>query len=202
MSVMHDVLWRVRDPKSCWMAPDPNTNHWKPDIELLKVHYGEKSPLIERALQRKIPPDQGSIPEPLGLWAGAVGFRHSSTHGYNFIVVVHCYSILTIYCVLPCMSVMHDVLWRVMDPISRWMAPDLNTKHWKRDIEILKVHYREKSPLIKDRSRGPQVSGRVLWGPVILASRHSSTRGYHFFVVVFILNTHYLLCPTLYECDA
>ena len=62
------------------------------------------------------------------------------------------------------------------------------------------MHYGKKSPLIKDRSWDSQVSGRVLWGPVILGSHQSSTCGYHFFVVVFILHTHYLLCPTLYEC--
>ena len=76
---------------------------------------------------------------------------------------------------------------------------------------------RPSSGLIRDRSWGLWVSGWVLWGPVISApmgSHHSSTRGYHFIVVifilnihyfivvVFILNIHYLLCPTLYECDA
>ena len=128
---------RIGDPIPCYLrglAPDPSTNHWKPDIETLKVHYGEKSSLIK--------PHQGSIPGPLGLWVGAVGSRHSSTCDYHFIVVVeknqvlwvgavgschssirgyhlsfqhpwlslHCFSLytLTIYCVLPCMSVMHD----------------------------------------------------------------------------------------------
>ena len=32
-----------------------------------------------------------------------------------------------------------------------------------------------------------------------VGSRHSSTRRYHFIVFGFILNAHYLLCPTLYE---
>ena len=59
---------------------------------------------------------------------------------------------------------MHDVLWRVGDPISRWMAPDLNTNHWNPDIETVKVHYGEKLPLIKDQSWDPWVSGWVLWG--------------------------------------
>ena len=37
-----------------------------------------------------------------------------------------------------------------------------------------------------------------LWAGAV-GSRHSSTRGYHFIVVGFILNAHYLLCP---KCDA
>ena len=40
-----------------------------------------------------------------------------------------------------------------------------------------------------------------LWAGAV-GSRHSNTHGYHFIIVGFILNTHYLLCPTLYECDA
>ena len=64
----------------------------------------------------------------------------------------------------------HDVLWRVRDPISQWMmAPDPSTNHWELGIEMLKVHYRETSPLIKDQSQDPRVSGQVLWGPVIPA---------------------------------
>ena len=62
------------------LVPDPSTNHWEPDIETLKVLYGEKLSLIK--------PHRGSMPGPLGLWAGAVGSRHSSTCGYHFIVVV------------------------------------------------------------------------------------------------------------------
>ena len=36
-------------PIPCYLpglAPDQSTNHWKPDIEMLKVHYGEKLPLM------------------------------------------------------------------------------------------------------------------------------------------------------------
>ena len=53
----------------------------------------------------------------------------------------------------------------------------------------------------------PQVSSGIdpgtlgLWAGAV-GSCHSSTCGYHFIVVVFILNTHYLLCATLYECGA
>ena len=53
--------------------------------------------------------------------------------------------------------------------MSRWMACDLNTNHWKRDIEMMKVHNGEESPLIGDQSRSHRVSGQVLWGPVIPA---------------------------------
>ena len=82
------------------------------------------------------------------------------------------YSILTIYCVL-------------------------NTNHWKRDIEMLKVHYGEKSPLIKDQSRGPQVSGRVLWGPVIPVPVVITS------LLLSLYSTLTIYCvPTLYECDA
>ena len=71
---------------------------------------------------------------------------------------------------------MHDVLWGVGDPISRWMAPDLNTNHWNPDIETLKMHYREKLPLIKDRSWDPWVSGWVLWGQGLIPG-HPDLRG-------------------------
>ena len=88
---------------------------------------------------------------------------------------------------------------RVGDPIPcylRGLAPD----HWKPDIEMLKVHYGEKSPLIQPH-QGSILGPLGLWVGAV-GCPHSSTRGYHFIVVVFILNTHYLLCPTLYECDA
>ena len=41
---------RVRDPILRYLpslAPDPSINHWKPDIKMLKVHYGAKLPLIK-----------------------------------------------------------------------------------------------------------------------------------------------------------
>ena len=101
------------------------------------------------------------------------------------------------------MSVMHDALGRVGDPIPCYLhglAPDPSTNHWKPDIETLKVHYEEKSPLIKPH-RGSILGPLGLWVGAGMRAPHS-TRGYHFIVVVFILNTHYLLCPTLYECDA
>ena len=49
-----------------------------------------------------------------------------------------------------------------------WL-PDLSTNHWKPDIEMFKVNYEEKLPVIRDRSRGIRLSGRVLWGPLIPA---------------------------------
>ena len=88
----------------------------------------------------------------------------------------------------------NDVLGRVGDPISLYLpslafpcnalcrelripylciyptwTPDLSTNHWKPDIETLKVNYREKMPLVKDRSLGIRLSGGVLWGPLIPA---------------------------------
>ena len=72
MHVMHDALGRVGDP-ILHHLPGLAPNHWKPDIEMLKGHYGEKSPLIK--------PHRGSILGLLGLWVGAVGSRHSSTRG-------------------------------------------------------------------------------------------------------------------------
>ena len=78
------------------------------------------------------------------------------------------YSILTIYCVLLCMSAMHDALGRVGDPVPCYLR-SLEPDHWKLDIVTLKVHYGEKSSLIKDQSWGLWVSGWVLWGPLIPA---------------------------------
>ena len=90
---------RVGDP-ILHHLPGLAPNHWKPDIEMLKVHYGEKSPLIqphqESALWRKIAPHPASSLGPLGLWVGAVGSPHSSTCGYHFIVVVFIYSLFTV----------------------------------------------------------------------------------------------------------
>ena len=84
------------------MAPNLNTNHWKPDIETLKVQYGEKLLLIK--------PYRGLILGPPGLWAGAVGSRHSSTCGYHFIVSV-VFILITHYLLCPTyMSVMRDAL--------------------------------------------------------------------------------------------
>ena len=63
---------------------------------------------------------------------------------------------------------------RVGDPTLHYLpglAPDLTQapNHWKPDIEMLKMHYEEKSLLIRDRSWGLWVSGWVLWGPFIPA---------------------------------
>ena len=88
---------------------------------------------------------------------------------------------------------------RIGDPIPCYLR-GLEPDHWKPDIETLKVHYGEKSSLIKPH-QGSIPGPLSLWVGAV-GSRHSSTCDYHFIVVVFILNTHYLLCPTLYECDA
>ena len=50
--------------------------------------------------------------------------RQSNTRGYYSIIVIALYSILTIYCFSPCMSVLHDVFGRVGDPIA-WYLPGL-----------------------------------------------------------------------------
>ena len=43
------------------------------------------------------------------------------------------------------------MLWRVRDLISQWiMAPEPSTNHWEPGIEMLKVHYGEKLPFIRD----------------------------------------------------
>ena len=94
---------------------------------------------------------------------------------------------------------MHDALGRVGDPVPCYLR-SLEPDHWKPDIEMLKVHYGEKSSLIKPH-QGSIPGPLGLWVGAV-GSPHSSTCGYHFIIVVFILNTQYLLCPTLYECDA
>ena len=98
------------------------------------------------AISSLIRPHRGSIPGALGLLGCCCG--------------VLSFHFLTIYCVLPCVSVMHhafylghDVLWRVRDPISQWMmAPDPSSNHWEPGTKMLKVHCKETLHLIKDRS--------------------------------------------------
>ena len=193
-----DAWCRVRDPKSCWMAPNPNTNHWKPDIELLKVHYGEKSPLIERALQRKFPLIRIRSRNPWVsgqvLWDSIIPAPMVIISLLLFIVTQ--YSLFTVsYLVwVWCMEgygshIPIDGSWPKHKTLEAW--------HWNAESAL----WRKIAPH-QGSIQGPPGLWAGAVGPVIPGSRHSSTRGYHFFVVVFILNTHYLLCPTLYECDA
>ena len=87
---------------------------------------------------------------------------------------------LTIYCVLACMSVMHDALGgshSLLRIYPAWPLTQAQTigsltlKRWKCNME--KNHF--SSGLIGDRSWDPRVSGRVLWGlvtpvPVVITS--------------------------------
>ena len=132
--------------------PDLSTDHCKPDIETFKVNYGEKLPLRDqsRGIRR--------------LWAGAVGTPHSSTHGYYFNVVGSHIPVST----QPGLSLYGELRIPYLFICPTW-PPDLSTNHWKPDIETFKVNYGEKLPLVKDRSRGIRLSGRVLWGPLIPA---------------------------------
>ena len=95
---------RAGDPIPCYLpglAPDPSTNHWKLDIETLKVQYGEKLVLIR--------PHWGSILGPQVSGQVLSGFV-IPVPVVIISLLLSLYSILTIYCVVPCMSVMHDVL--------------------------------------------------------------------------------------------
>ena len=80
------------------MAFDPSLNHWEPGIEMLKVHYGETSPLIKDRSQD--PWVSGQV-----LWGPVIPAPTVITS-----LLLALYSMLTIYCVLLCMSVMHDAL--------------------------------------------------------------------------------------------
>ena len=124
-------------------------------------------------------------------------------------------SFLTIYCVLPCMSVMHDALgkdWGSHIPLSTWAMMyyggsgaiidwDMGSLTQAQTIGNLALN--AESTL--QRSIAPH-QGSILGPPGLwegaLGSRHLSTHGYYFIIVHFILNAHYLLCPTLYACDA
>ena len=101
---------RVGDPILHYLpglAPDLTQapNHWKPDIDMLKVYYGEKSPLIKDR-------SWGPWVSRWVLWGPLIPAPVVITS-----LLLSLYSVLSIYCVLLCMSVMHDALGRVGDPI-------------------------------------------------------------------------------------
>ena len=141
---------RVGDPILHYLpglAPDLTQapNYWKPDIDMLKVHYGEKSPLIKDRSWRPLHYGEKS---PLikdrswGPWVSRWVLWGPLIPAPVVITSLlwSLYSILTIYCVLLCMSVMHDALGRVGHLIPCYLH-GLEPDHWKPDMETLKVHY-------------------------------------------------------------
>ena len=120
-----------------------NTNRWKPDSKILKVHYGEESWLVKDQAWNSLLPRRG-----------AVGLHHSSTWGYSPNVVglifnphnvLYCF--IWVYCMM---------YWEGLTaPISQSLPSlaFLNTNRWKSDNKTLKVHYEEESWFVKDQAR-------------------------------------------------
>ena len=132
------------------------------------------------------------------------------------------YSILTIYCVLLCMSIGGGLGIPFPAIYAAW---SLTLKCWNALKCTMEKNHLSLS-FIKDRSRDCCVSGWVLWGPVIpapviitslLLSLYSILTIYCVPLCMSVMHDalgmvtnhwkleifpHYLLCPTLYECNA